>query len=326
MQKIALAPLLAAIAPLALAVSPTYGASNRVWVSGHGADASGCGSPASPCRSFQYALDNVVADGGEIDVLDPAGYGAISITKSVSIVNDGVGTAGVQAPSAGNGVTVTTASGATVHLRGLTIEGAGIGANGIVFNGQGALDIVDCVVRHFTAGNADGVFISPNGPSVFSISETIVSDNANNGVHVSLSRAGSSTTIGVVTGAQFANNGNVGLFLDGAGSGVNGSLTVSAVGTVASNNGTGFEAFAGGTATATLALRNDTATNNTNDGIFTGRASSGTTTVRVAHSVITNNAIGLDVGAGVTVFSYVDNNIDGNATNVSGSLTPAAEK
>src|SRR5579883_1249856 len=70
--------------------------SNRAWVSGHGVDQAGCGAPTSPCRTLQYVHDNIIADGGEIDVLDPAGYGPIAITKGISIVNDGVGTAGVQ--------------------------------------------------------------------------------------------------------------------------------------------------------------------------------------------------------------------------------------
>jgi hypothetical protein len=70
--------------------------SNRAWVSGHGTDAAGCGSIASPCRTLQYVHDNIIAAGGEIDILDPAGYGTITITKALSIINDGAGTAGVQ--------------------------------------------------------------------------------------------------------------------------------------------------------------------------------------------------------------------------------------
>src|SRR5579883_1892953 len=97
-------PLLAAatFATVLLAFTPVQAAdANRAWVSGHGTDAAGCGAPANPCRTFQYVHDNVIAAGGEIDVLDPAGYGAIAIAKAISIVNDGVGTAGVQQSSSG---------------------------------------------------------------------------------------------------------------------------------------------------------------------------------------------------------------------------------
>src|SRR5471030_2519696 len=75
------------------ASGPAVAQINRAWVSGHGVDQAGCGAPTSPCRSLQYAHDQAVNAGGEIDILDPAGYGALSITKGISIVNDGVGTA-----------------------------------------------------------------------------------------------------------------------------------------------------------------------------------------------------------------------------------------
>src|SRR5579872_5435969 len=74
---------------------------SRAWVSGKGTDAAGCGAPTTPCRSLQYVHDNIIAAGGEIDILDPAGYGAVTIKKALSIVNDGVGTAGVQQSTAG---------------------------------------------------------------------------------------------------------------------------------------------------------------------------------------------------------------------------------
>ena len=69
---------------------------NRAWVSGHGLDAAGCGPSTNPNRTPQYVHNNIIADGGEIDIQDPAGYRSIIITKSVGIVNDGVGTAGFQ--------------------------------------------------------------------------------------------------------------------------------------------------------------------------------------------------------------------------------------
>src|SRR5579883_3053822 len=113
--------------------------SNRAWVSGHGVDQASCGSPASPCRTFQYTHDNVIAPGGEIDVLDPAGYGAVTITKALSIVNDGVGTAGVQQGTTGaTAITINAGSTDTVTLRGLDIDGLGAGQSGISVQTAGA--------------------------------------------------------------------------------------------------------------------------------------------------------------------------------------------
>src|SRR5579883_3541898 len=93
----------------------------RTWVSGKGSDSGSC-SLASPCRTFAYAIAQTAA-GGEIDVLDPAGYGALTITQSISIVNDGVGEAGVQAGSGGAAITINAGASDVIQLRGLTIEG-----------------------------------------------------------------------------------------------------------------------------------------------------------------------------------------------------------
>ena len=97
-------------------------AQNRVFVSGVGDDLNPC-TRTSPCRNFQRGHDAVVA-GGEVVALDSAGYGQVTITKSVTITGEGV-FAGITAGS-GNGITINTA-GITVNLRLLRIEGLGSG-------------------------------------------------------------------------------------------------------------------------------------------------------------------------------------------------------
>src|SRR5471032_1756282 len=125
---------LAVIAMALAAGTAAHAAATRVWVSGHGVDTAGCGAPTAPCRSLQYAHDHAVGAGGEIDILDPAGYGAITITKAISIVNDGVGTAGVQATS-GTAITINAAAGDDIYLRGLNVDGVhASGTYGVVFN------------------------------------------------------------------------------------------------------------------------------------------------------------------------------------------------
>src|SRR5450432_383155 len=109
----------------------------RAWVSGHGTDTAGCGAPTAPCRSLQYVHDNIIAPGGEIDILDPAGYGAIAITKAISIVNDGVGTAGVQATS-GIAINITAGPTDSIYLKGLNIDGVQRqGTFGVLLNAAG---------------------------------------------------------------------------------------------------------------------------------------------------------------------------------------------
>src|SRR5215471_10444859 len=94
MKRIAL--MSAATVVATLASTGAYALSNRTFVSGTGSDANPC-SLAAPCRSFAGALLQTAA-GGEIAVLDTAGYGAVSIAQAVSIVNE----EGVEA-----GITVT---------------------------------------------------------------------------------------------------------------------------------------------------------------------------------------------------------------------------
>ena len=140
----------AALLGLATAGAAQAATANRVWVSGHGVDEAGCGAPTAPCRSLQYAHDNAVSAGGEIDILDPAGYGAITITKALSIVNDGVGTAGVQTTS-GAAITITAGANDAVYLRGLNIDGVQeAGNSGVQLNRAGSLTVLDCVLRHFS--------------------------------------------------------------------------------------------------------------------------------------------------------------------------------
>src|SRR5471030_2138549 len=142
MIKALLSTTTAALAVCVIA-SPAHAVvGSRIWVSGHGVDQAGCGAPTAPCRSLQYAHDNI-ASGGEIDILDPAGYGAVTITKAISIVNDGVGTAGVQATS-GDAILINAGANDSIYLKGLNLDGVHLsGSSGISFANGGSLTVVD---------------------------------------------------------------------------------------------------------------------------------------------------------------------------------------
>src|SRR5437868_10954596 len=101
----------------------------RTWVSGVGNDANPC-SRTAPCKTFAGAISKTAA-GGEINVLDPGGFGAVTITKTISIVNDGA-IAGVLV-SGTNAIIVSGGVNDVVTLRGLDIDGLGTGINGIRF-------------------------------------------------------------------------------------------------------------------------------------------------------------------------------------------------
>ena len=104
----------------------------RTWVSGVGDDANPC-SRTAPCKTFAGAISKTAA-GGEIDALDPAGYGAVTITKGITIDGGGGQVASVLV-SGTNGIVVQAGPTDVVTLRNLRINGVegtgGGGLNGI---------------------------------------------------------------------------------------------------------------------------------------------------------------------------------------------------
>src|SRR5665213_1111585 len=117
--------LLAAMAICGLAslyVTPAFAQATHTWVSGVGDDANPC-SRTAPCKTFAGAISKT-AISGAISVLDPGGFGAVTITKAISIINDYSGEGEILA-SGTYGITVNAGATDTVILRGLVIDGAG---------------------------------------------------------------------------------------------------------------------------------------------------------------------------------------------------------
>jgi hypothetical protein len=156
----------------------------KVWVSNAGVDNASCGTITAPCATFQQAHDNVAA-GGEIGVLTPGDYAhagglvRLTITKSVSITNDGTGEASILATGVDVGIKVNAGAGDIVSLRGLVIDGLGLGQEGIEFNTGSALHIQNCVIRNFEGGGiSTGIIFVPhaNNQQLF-VSDTIIFNN-----------------------------------------------------------------------------------------------------------------------------------------------------
>ena len=103
-----------------------FAQATRTWVSGVGDDANPC-SRTAPCKTFAGAISKT-ASGGEINVIDAGGYGAVTITKSITI--DGGGSMAFILSSGTNGIIINHAD-AVVTIRRITINGAGPGINGI---------------------------------------------------------------------------------------------------------------------------------------------------------------------------------------------------
>ena len=141
---------------IALICSVTQAQAQRTWVSGLGDDGNPC-SRTAPCRTFAGAIAKT-ATGGEIDCLDPSGFGPVIISKSITI--DGTrGLSGILATTLPNVITInlTTPNDAakTVRLRGLSLNGLGTGTNGINVISDGSVSVEDCVIDGFAIGIKD---------------------------------------------------------------------------------------------------------------------------------------------------------------------------
>jgi hypothetical protein len=150
-------------------------AQSRVFVAAQGSDSNNC-SFAAPCRTFQHAHD-VAAANGEIDVLDPAGYGTVTVTKPISI--QGHDFSGISVPNGGTGITINAGPQDKISLRGLIIEGAGVGSTGMKFVSGASLVVENCVVRNLVNS---GISIVPTTGANVAISNTLVTQNGSHGI------------------------------------------------------------------------------------------------------------------------------------------------
>jgi hypothetical protein len=100
----------------------------RTWVSGVGDDANPC-SRTAPCKTFAGAISKTAA-AGEIDCLDPGGFGALTITKSITI--DCTAALGGVLVAGTNGITVSAGTSDVITLRGLDIDGLTAPSQGLI--------------------------------------------------------------------------------------------------------------------------------------------------------------------------------------------------
>jgi hypothetical protein len=156
-----------------------HAAALRTFVSGFGNDSNTSANcaHAAPCRTFAVAV-TVTSPGGEIEALDPAGYGPITISGPLTLV--GLPGAAISAPSGGDGITITAGTTDAVHVLGLLIDGGGVGNRGIAFNAGGSLTITNCIVQNFDSG----ISIQLSSGSVkTSITNTLLSNNGTFGIY-----------------------------------------------------------------------------------------------------------------------------------------------
>jgi hypothetical protein len=140
-------------------------------VSGVGDDANPC-SRTAPCKTFAGAISKTAAS-GEINCLDPGGFGAVTITKAITIRCDSV-EAGVLV-SGTNGIIISAGINDQVTLYGLDIEGLGTGLDGVKVLSGRAVYVIKCTIHHFTGNGVNSVSSTANG-RVF-VKDSIITQN-----------------------------------------------------------------------------------------------------------------------------------------------------
>jgi hypothetical protein len=264
----------------------------RTWVSGVGDDANPC-SRTAPCKTFAGAISKT-AGGGEISVLDPGGFGAVTITKSITLNGTHGSGYGSILASAGVGVSINSAT-AVVRLKSLDINGIGTGLNGVKVFAALKVSIEDCKVDGFTDRGINDVRSTANG--FLNITDSNVSGCGQSGVTVI--PAGGSVTATLDNVHSQGSTANSGYAQSGA---VKGTIRNS-VFTGNSANGI-FADGAGGE----LNIQNCLTSYNS-VGLFVGAPA----VVRMVTTVITNN--GTSITGQAQVSSDLTNTISGNGTN-----------
>ncbi|HEX2764316.1 MAG TPA: right-handed parallel beta-helix repeat-containing protein [Allosphingosinicella sp.] len=301
-----LAPLAAAaiFGTTMFAATPANAQATRTWVSGVGDDVNPC-SRTAPCKTFAGAISKTAA-GGEINCLDPGGFGAVTITKSMTIscpYTEGGALAG------GNGITVNLpASTDVVFIRGLDIFGVNPPSNGVRIIGQGTVHIEDTVIRRFNAASSVGISAAPTGPLKLYVSNTTVAENGTvaSGAGISLKPGVGGSIQADLKGVRVRDNPRDGFIADST----NGQVSFVISNSEFSGSQQGLVAVAGVSVMRGM-ITDSTVTHNSVVGIGTAGSN---TVLRVDSTTITGNTQGINVGASSQILSYGGNRLDGNPT------------
>jgi len=289
------------VALILLALSSIASAqATRTWVSGVGDDANPC-SRTAPCKTFAGAISKTAVN-GIIDCLDPGGFGALTITKSIQIDCD-AGPGGVLV-SGTNGIVISGA-GIVVELRSLNIDGIGTGLNGVQILNAATVHLVDMNIEGFT-GN--GINVAVGASLTLTVEDCRIHDNAGHGIVTN-------TSAGLVT----ADYSRVSIWNQPAGSGVlaqNGSRVQVHNSTIVAN--------ATGVNQNTLAALGSTVTvfNCSFTGNGTAVQSTAGASVGVSGNVFSTNSAVFNTNGG-TISTANDNVQNGNAGvgSTNGTLT-----
>ncbi len=292
--------VLVAFAVLAAGSSASLRAqATRTWVSGVGDDANPC-SRTAPCKTFAGAISKTAA-GGEISVLDPGGFGAITITKSITLNGDGT-LAGILV-SGTNGIIINAGAGDRVILRNLSINGVGTGINAIRYLAGLSVLVENVTITGFTTRGID-VAVSAGGTLTV---HNVTMARLATGIRMS-STAGSIVGIfdnlslnGLTTGLEMSTNAFATIR--------NSTITRNSTAALVSANGANLNIE------DSILSFNGTAVN----------ASVSGAAIRLTNNELYTNTVGIAFAPGASVASTGDNRLSGNggstAPNANGIIT-----
>lgn len=278
MRKFRFAFNVVAIAVFSLAISSVAQAqATRTWVSGVGDDANPC-SRTAPCKTFAGAISKT-APCGEISVLDPGGFGAVTITKGITLNGDGT-LAGILNAGGVSGIIVNAGVNDAVTIRNISINGANTGLNGIRYLAGKSVNVDSCNISGFT-GNGIDVSVGATGTFNLMVRKTAITGNCSGApIGIRMTHAAGAAVLnasidtsylqGLATGLDVlagtatitrsvvSNNSNFGVIAEGG--------VINADTNFLSANLVGFQASGG----ATLRLGGNTITNNGTGIVATG--------------------------------------------------------
>jgi hypothetical protein len=275
--------------------SGAFAQATRTWVSGVGDDANPC-SRTAPCKTFAGAISKT-ADKGEISVLDPGGFGVVTVTKSITL--NGTGTlAGILSAGSPAAITVNDAAAAvpnssTVIVRDVSMNGAGTGTSGVRYLSGKTVMLDHCWIYGLTSRGVDVSKTADGNLKV--INGSVIENVGEDGIHLT-------TTAGIVV-AVIDNTSIMNCAGDGveAVTNIRGELVRSNVSIIGANG----------------VLESGTNTQfNLDDDLIahcntTGLKSAAGDAIRVSDSIIANNNTGLNANGG-TIDSFQGNSLIGN--------------
>jgi hypothetical protein len=277
-----LSALLGALFVAGLAIAPAYAQATRTWVSGVGDDANPC-SRTAPCKTWAGAISKT-ATAGEIDALDPGGFGALTITKAITL--DGGGGQVASVLTAGTpGITIN-AAGAVVILRNLRFNGLlntpTPGTTGISVVAAAEVVIEKCDIFGF---NTAGIGVTPSASVGVKVQETTINNNA---AGLLVAPTAGTVTMSIDSTRVDSNTGG-GMKVAGT-TGVTVNVSVSNS-SFSLNTGNGINAVSGGGTVDVDIIRTAMGENGV-AGVQSNQAAGGTAIVTVGDSMLSYNGTG----------------------------------